>query len=75
MVNTATNLGALLVFGPAGVVLLGLGAAMAVANVAGSLCGARLALRRGSGFVRQVFLVVVAVLVASLGWKVIAGFA
>ncbi|MBA2323792.1 MAG: hypothetical protein H0V92_07225 [Pseudonocardiales bacterium] len=57
--------------------LLGLGAAMAVANVAGSLCGARLALRSGPGFVRRVFLVavVVAVLVASLGWNVIAGLA
>ncbi len=65
--GTATNVGALLVFGPAGVVLLGLGAVMAAANVAGSLCGARIALRRGSEFVRRVFLLVVSVLVLSLG--------
>jgi uncharacterized protein len=71
VVNTATNLGALLVFGPAGVVLLGLGAVMAAANVAGSLCGARIALRRGSEFVRQVFLLVVSVLVVSLAWRVL----
>lgn len=75
VVNIATNLGALLVFGPAGAVLVGLGAVMAVANVAGSLCGARAALARGSVFVRRVFLVVVAVLVASLGWKLAAGLA
>ena len=73
VVNTATNLGALLVFVPAGAVLYGLGAAMALANLAGSLCGARLALARGSGFVRRVFLLVVAVLVVGLAWKVVSG--
>jgi uncharacterized membrane protein YfcA len=71
LVNTATNVGALMVFLPAGVVLLGLGAAMAVCNICGSLIGARLAIGRGSGFVRRVFLVVVAALVVSLVWKVV----
>ena len=41
---------------PAGVVLLGLGAVLAVANLAGAVLGARVAVRRGSGFVRRVFL-------------------
>jgi hypothetical protein len=71
LVNTATNVGALTVFLPAGAVLLGLGAAMALCNICGSLVGARLAIGRGSGFVRRVFLVVVAALVASLLWKVL----
>lgn len=71
LVNTATNVGALAVFLPAGAVLLGLGAAMALCNISGSLIGARLAIGRGSGFVRRVFLVVVATLVASLLWKVV----
>lgn len=71
LVNTATNVGALLVFLPTGAVLPGLGAAMALCNVSGSLIGARLAIGRGSGFVRRVFLVVVAALVASLLWKVV----
>jgi hypothetical protein len=71
LVNTATNVGALLVFLPAGAVLLGLGASMALCNVVGSLIGARLAIGRGSGFVRRVFLLVVAVLVVSLLWKVV----
>ena len=66
VVNTATNLGALVFFVPAGVVLLGLGAVLAVANVAGAVVGARMAVERGSGFVRRVFLVVVAVLVVTL---------
>jgi hypothetical protein len=46
---------------------------MAVANVAGSWAGARTAAARGSGFVRVVFLVVVAVLVLRLGWDVAQG--
>ena len=40
---------------------------MAAANVGGAFVGARTAVRRGSGFVRVVFLVVVAVLLVSLG--------
>ena len=71
VVNTATNLGALLLFLPTGVVLLGLGAAMAAANVTGSVVGARLAVRRGSAFVRKVFLVVVAGLIVTLAVRLL----
>ena len=66
IVNTATNLGALVFFLPAGVVLLGLGAVLAVANLTGAVVGARVAVERGSAFVRRVFLLVVAVLVVTL---------
>jgi uncharacterized membrane protein YfcA len=69
VVNVATNLGALTFFVPAGVVLFGLGAVMAVCNVAGSLVGTRLAVRHGSAFVRVVFLWLVAGLVVSLAVK------
>jgi uncharacterized membrane protein YfcA len=41
---------------------------MAACNVAGALAGSRLALRRGSGFVRGLFIVVVGVLVARFAW-------
>ncbi len=70
-VNTATNLGALVFFLPAGLVLLGLGAAMAVANLAGSVLGARLAVRHGSAFVRRVFLAVVAALLVTLAVRLL----
>ncbi len=69
VINTATNLGALAYFLPTGVVLLGLGLVMAASNVAGSLAGARVAVRRGSRFVRAVFLVVVTALIVSLAVK------
>jgi uncharacterized membrane protein YfcA len=71
VVNTATNLGALCFFLPAGVVLLGLGAVLAVANLLGAVLGARLAVSRGSGFVRRVFLAVVAVLVVTLAVRLV----
>ncbi|WP_328474015.1 TSUP family transporter [Actinoplanes sp. NBC_00393] len=68
IVNTATNLGALVVFAATGNVAWLIGAAMAVANIAGSVVGARMALRRGAGFVRIVLLVVVLALIVRLGY-------
>lgn len=63
IVNVACNLAALIWFGYSGHVLWALGLAMAVCNVTGSVLGSRLALRHGSGLVRQVFLLVVSVLI------------
>ena len=71
VVNTMTNLAALLLFAAGGHVLWVLGAAMAVANLVGSQLGTRLALRRGSAWVRRVFVVVVSVLVLRLAWDVL----
>jgi hypothetical protein len=71
--NLATNAGALLVFVPRGAPLWHLGLLMATANVAGGYLGARTAAARGSGFVRAVFLCVVAVLIVRLGWDVAHG--
>jgi uncharacterized membrane protein YfcA len=68
VVNAGTNLGALVVFGVTGHVWWLLGLAMAVCNVVGAAVGARMALRRGAGFVRVVLLVVVVALVAKLGY-------
>jgi uncharacterized membrane protein YfcA len=68
IVNTATNLGALVVFAATGHVAWLLGAGMAVANIAGALIGARMAIHRGAGFVRIVLLVVVLTLIARLGY-------
>lgn len=73
LVNVGTNIGALVYFVPAGKILWGLGLLMAVGNAAGSALGAVLASRRGSGFIRRVFLAVVVALVVSLGWKLVTG--
>ncbi|MET8338328.1 TSUP family transporter [Streptosporangium canum] len=69
IINSCTNLGALLVFAYQGHVLWLLGLAMAVCNIAGAQLGARMALRRGAGFVRAVLLCVVIVMVAKLGYE------
>ena len=71
VVNTSTNLAALLLFAAGGHVLWGLGLCMAAANLLGSQVGARLALRHGSAWVRKVFLVVVGVLVAKLAYDLL----
>ncbi|WP_019435757.1 sulfite exporter TauE/SafE family protein [Streptomyces sp. AA0539] len=68
VVNVGTNLGALLVFGAAGTVLWKLAAGMAAFNMAGGWIGAHMAVRKGSGFVRAVLLVVVTTLVLRLAY-------
>ena len=68
LVNVATNLAALAYFLPNGHVLPLLAAAMAFANIAGSLAGTWLALRHGSSFVRRVFLLVVGILIVRFAW-------
>jgi uncharacterized membrane protein YfcA len=73
IVNVLTNLGALLVFVPQGAPLWALGLLVGAANVAGAYLGSRMAIARGSAFVRAVFLVVVGGLILRLAWDVVAG--
>lgn len=68
VVNVACNLAALLWFWRSGHVLWQLGLSMAVFNVLGSLLGSRLAIARGSEFVRKLFLTVVGVLILKTGY-------
>ena len=68
LVNTATNLAALILFAAKGHVWWHFMVAMALANVAGSLLGTRLALKHGAGFVRGVFIVVVSALILKTGY-------
>ncbi|HSV69494.1 MAG TPA: TSUP family transporter [Methylibium sp.] len=68
LLNTATNVSALALFAWAGHVWWQVALVMALANVAGSLLGTRLALKHGAGFVRGVFIVVVGALILKTGW-------
>ncbi|HPH12274.1 MAG TPA: TSUP family transporter [Burkholderiaceae bacterium] len=63
VLNCATNLAALILFTAKGHVWWHFVAAMAVANVAGSLLGTYMALKHGAGFIRAVFVVVVGALI------------
>lgn len=67
VVNVACNLAALALFAGFGHIFWLLGLLMAVCNIAGALIGTRLAMKGGSGFVRKVFLLVVAALILKTG--------
>jgi len=67
LLNTATNAAALLLLAAKGHVWWHVAAVLALANVAGSIAGTRLALRHGAGFVRGAFIVVVALLILKTG--------
>ena len=68
VLNTATNLSALILFTAKGHVFWHLALPMALANVAGSMLGTRLALKQGVAFVRVVFIVVVTALILKTGY-------
>ena len=67
-INVATNAAALSYFASHGLVLWYIGGAMAVCNIVGAGIGARLALRGGSSFVRQAFIVIVSLLILRTAW-------
>lgn len=68
LLNTATNLAALLLFTLKGHVWWHFVLAMAISNVLGSLAGTHLALKHGTGFVRGVFIAVVTGLILKTGY-------
>lgn len=71
LTNAATNLAAILYFTANGAVIWPAALLMAVANLAGAVFGSRLALKHGSTFVRRIFLIVVSLLIARLGWDIV----
>ena len=67
VVNVATNVGAIFVFGINGAVIWQIGIIMGVANISGAVIGARLAIKGGSTLVRKVFLIVTVALIVKVG--------
>ncbi|ADV67434.1 TSUP family transporter [Deinococcus maricopensis] len=65
-INFATNLGAFLFFLLGGQMVWWIGLPMGVANAVGAAVGARLAMLRGSAFVKVVYVVIVVLVVARL---------
>lgn len=66
IINLATNLASVLYFGATNHILYQVALPMAGCNIVGSLIGTRLAILKGSRFVRIFFLVVVAALIVKL---------
>lgn len=67
VVNVATNVGAILVFGIHGAVIWQIGIIMGMANITGAIIGSRLAIKGGSTLVRKVFLLVTIALIIKVG--------
>ena len=73
VINFATNLAALILFAATGHVLYQYALPMAACQIAGSVTGTRLAMKRGNAFVRVLFLVVAGALIVRFGWRVASG--
>ncbi len=69
--NFATNLGALTLFAPMGLVMLKVGVVIAAANLLGGYTGARTAVARGNGFVRAVFVLIVTAFVVKIAGSLV----
>jgi uncharacterized membrane protein YfcA len=73
VVNVGSNLSALIWFGYSGHLIWQLGALLAVCQIGGSLIGTKLALKHGTAFVRQLFLVVVSALILKTAYSAFLG--
>jgi uncharacterized membrane protein YfcA len=73
VLNTATNLAALAAFATTGNVWWQYMIPTAAANVLGSAAGSRMALTHGTGFIRAVFILIVAALILKTGYDAYAG--
>jgi uncharacterized membrane protein YfcA len=71
VVNVATNVGAIMVFGINGAVIWQIGIILGIANIAGAIIGARLAIKGGSTLVRKVFLFVTVALIVKVAIETI----
>jgi len=69
LMNFTSNIAALLFFLPTGLIRYSCGISMAAGQIVGARIGARMASRRGTKFIRPVFLAVVAAVTAHLIWK------
>lgn len=67
-VNIATNIAALMYFIPSGNVLYAIALPMAVFNMLGAYTGSWVAMKRGAGFVRILFLCLLIMLIVKLVW-------
>ncbi|MEO8227695.1 MAG: TSUP family transporter [Gemmatimonadota bacterium] len=68
VINLGSGLAAAIYFATTGHVIWQVALPMAAAGAAGSFTGAHVAVRRGSGFVRPLFLVVVTAVILKFGW-------
>lgn len=71
IINCFTNISALIVFIKQGNYLLDIAMLMAICNIAGSVIGSKIALKKGNAFVRIIFLFIVAIMIMRYGYDVV----
>jgi uncharacterized protein len=70
IVNCMTNISALIVFMRQGNYILEIAVLMAIFNISGSIIGSKMALKRGNGFIRIFFLIIVTIMILRYGYDV-----
>jgi uncharacterized membrane protein YfcA len=70
IINCMTNISALVVFVKQGNYLLEIAILMSVCNIIGNIIGSRVALKKGNGFIRIFFLIIVSIMILRYGYDV-----
>lgn len=70
LVNLATNIGSITLFVIKGKIIWAVAIPMAICNALGAWIGARLAISKGNGFIRVLFLVIVGIALLRFGYDV-----
>ena len=70
IVNLFTNLGSIIIFGWHGNILLQYAIPMAIFNLAGSFIGSKMAILKGNGFVRIIFLLVIVLMILRYSYDI-----
>ena len=73
LINCVTNISALVVFVSKGQYMLELALLMGACNIAGNVMGTHFALKKGNGFIRIFFLIIVLLMIARYGYDVFYG--
>ena len=72
LVNLASNVAAFITYAVAGDVLYALAIPAAACAIVGNVLGANMTMKRGTGFIRRMLLVVLALLLAKMVWDVVS---
>jgi hypothetical protein len=71
VINCVTNLAAIFVFLSQGNFILELAIIMGISNITGNIMGTKMALKKGNGFVRVFFLIVVCLMIVRYAYDII----
>lgn len=74
IINCVTNVSSLIVFINQGNYILDLAILLAVFNIIGSFIGSHLALKKGNGFIRIIFMVIVSIMILKYGYDVLSAY-